>query len=225
MVRDKMPIEGTVVITDKQTSGKGQRLNSWLSEPKSNLICSYILHPAFLAAKNQFSLSAAVALSVSDVVAELLVDQTVQIKWPNDVLVNGKKVAGILIENMLRGSNIDCSIVGIGLNVNQTKFQDLPNATSLKLVSGVDYDIQEVLPELNAQLEKRYLQLREGKQHESLQLLNDRLWAVGTQRTLTINGINESVTVIGIRPSGELELKHADCSLTLHQHHEIGWNL
>ncbi|MCF8459214.1 MAG: biotin--[acetyl-CoA-carboxylase] ligase [Flavobacteriales bacterium] len=225
LVRDKMPIEGTVIVADEQTEGRGQRSNSWLTEPKKNLTCSYILKPVFLAAKDQFILSAAVALAVSDTVSELLPTNEVQIKWPNDVLVDGKKIAGILIENTLRGMNLENSIVGIGLNVNQVAFPSGLNATSIQLISGQETELNAVLQLLNSYLEKYYLQLREGRFEHILHQLNANLFGIGNERNLTVNGEIETVSVIGVRHTGELELERTNGSRTLHQHHEIGWNL
>ena len=225
LVRDKMPIEGTVVTTDKQTNGRGQRSNSWLAEPSSNLTCSYILRPAFLAAKDQFMLSAAVALSIFDLISDESSEQPVKIKWPNDILVGEKKIAGILIENSLRGSNLDHSIVGIGLNVNQTAFQYGLNATSLKSVLEKDVDIEEVLSRLNSRLEKRYLQLRQGQHQAILSQFNQNLFAFEEERMLKVNGEENLFIIRGARPSGELQLQHSDGRNTLHQHHEIEWFL
>ena len=225
LVRAKMPIEGIVIVADEQTAGRGQRANLWVTEPKKNLTCSYILKPVFLAAKDQFMLSAAVALAVFGTVSKLLTASEVKIKWPNDVLVDGKKIAGILIEKTLRGKNLEWSIVGIGLNVNQVNFPAALNATSILLNTQEEIELQHVLDVLNVHLETYYLQLREGKFDELLQLLNTRLFGVDLDRILTINGIEEPVKIVGVRHSGQLELEHADGLRTLHHHHEIGWNL
>lgn len=225
LIRAKMPIEGTVIIAEEQTAGRGQRANLWITEPKKNLTCSYILKPAFLAAKDQFMLGAAVALAVFRTVSELLPAVDVKIKWPNDVLVDGKKIAGILIENTLRGMNLENSIVGIGINVNQLTFPPGMNATSIFSISTQETELENVLHILNAQLENHYLQLREGNHDKLLRLFNTHLFAVGSERTLGVNGTPEYVTIVGVRHSGELELEHADGSRTLHQHHEIGWDL
>jgi BirA family biotin operon repressor/biotin-[acetyl-CoA-carboxylase] ligase len=225
LIRDKMPIEGTVIVANEQTSGRGQRANTWFSEPKSNLTCSYILRPVFLAAKNQFVLSAAVALAVFETVYQFIPNNTLRIKWPNDILVGDKKIAGILIENTLRRSNLETSIIGIGLNVNQVKFPSELNATSIQLNANTETDLNLVLEELNTRLEKYYLQIREGSFDLILKRLNENLFGVEESMKLTINGSQETVTVIGVRHSGELELEHADMRRTLHQHHEIGWNL
>jgi len=225
LVRDKLPIEGTVVTADKQTNGRGQRSNSWVTEPKSNLTCSYILRPAFLAAKDQFMLSASIALAVFDLVCDEVKDQPVKIKWPNDILVGEKKIAGILIENSLRGMNLDHSIVGIGLNVNQTVFPNGINGTSLKSILNRSFEIDDVLSWLNSKLEKRYLQLRQGQPQAILSQFNQNLFAFEEERTLKLNGAENRFIIRGVRPSGELQLEHSDGKNSIHQHHEIEWNL
>lgn len=220
-----MPIEGMVITTDKQTSGRGQRTNSWLSEAELNLTCTYFLRPVFLAAKDQFLLSAAVALSVFDVINEFKSSERLKIKWPNDVLVGEKKIAGILIENSVRGMNLDNSLVGIGLNVNQVEFEDGLLATSLLKESGKRLEIDEVLNALNIKLEARYLQLRNGNHRNILSELNQNLFGFNEDRLLKVNGRESKVRILGARPSGELQIQHSDGRNTLHQHHEIEWNL
>lgn len=225
IVRDKTAIEGTVIVAEEQTEGRGQRSNLWLTEPKKNLTCSYILKPVFLAAKDQFMLSAIVALAVFETVSDFLPKKHVRIKWPNDVLIDGKKVGGILIENSLRGSNLETSIVGIGLNVNQQVFQSGLNATSISSVLNEEIELEKVLEKLSEYLAKYYLQLREGKFEAILKNFNERLFAMNENRQMTINDEVELVKIIGARLTGELELERADGSRSFHQHHEIGWNL
>lgn len=225
LLRDKMPIEGTVVTTDKQTNGRGQRTNSWVTEPNMNLTCSYILRPAFLAAKDQFLLSASVALAVFDLISAEIDEGPVKIKWPNDILVGEKKIAGILIENSLRGRNLDNSIVGIGLNVNQVDFEQGLNATSLLSESSNEMKVDNVLRTLNKHLEARYLKLRNGNHTSILSELNRNLFGFEEERTVRVNGNETKVRILGARPSGELQLQHSDGRNMLHQHHEIEWNL
>lgn len=224
-VRDKTAIEGTVIVAEEQTDGRGQRANLWLTEPKKNLTCSYILKPVFLAAKDQFMLSAIVALAVFDTVSHFLPKNDIRIKWPNDVLVEKKKIAGILIENTLRGSNLETSIVGIGVNVNQNSFQQGLNATSISSMGKSDAELRLVLEMLSEKLEKHYLHLREGKFSSILKNLNSKLFGTGEKLSLRINGEVELVKIVGVCHSGELELEHFDGSRTFHQHHEIAWNL
>src|ERR1700747_2779313 len=114
----KLP-EGTVIYTKKQTAGRGQRGNTWVSEDGKNLTMCFVFHPNFLNAANSFLLSMTVSLALHDLLTELLTEkQEVKIKWPNDILIDGKKVAGILIENVLREEQLSSSVIGIGLNLN-----------------------------------------------------------------------------------------------------------
>ena len=121
---------GAVIMADVQTQGKGQRGNIWLSESGKNLLCSFVFKPDNLSVENQIALTWATSLSLLQTLRKFNIEAL--IKWPNDIFVGGKKIAGILIENQLQGSKISCSIIGIGLNINQTFFEDL-NATSLQL--------------------------------------------------------------------------------------------
>jgi BirA family biotin operon repressor/biotin-[acetyl-CoA-carboxylase] ligase len=153
-------IEGTVVITDEQTAGKGQRGNTWEAEPFKNLTFSLILKPGFLAVNKQFYLNVMICLALRDYLKERT-PATVYIKWPNDVLVHEKKISGILIENQLQGTLISNSIAGIGFNINQKQFRSSA-ATSLSLVTGNDFNPGEELSAILGFIERRYLQLREG---------------------------------------------------------------
>ncbi len=121
---------GAVIMADVQTEGKGQRGNIWLSESGKNLLSSFVFKPDNLSVENQIAITWATSLSLLETLRKFNIEA--QIKWPNDILVGGKKIAGILIENQLQGTRISCSIIGIGLNLNQTFFEDL-NATSLQL--------------------------------------------------------------------------------------------
>ena len=135
----------SVVVAEEQFSGKGQRENQWHSEPGRNLTFSIVLkHP---------SIAASVQSIISDITAgsivELLENHGIKawIKPPNDIWVDKKKICGILIEHSLRGNRISWSIIGIGLNVNQTSFPDrLPNPTSMILESQ-GAEIQALLSE------------------------------------------------------------------------------
>jgi BirA family biotin operon repressor/biotin-[acetyl-CoA-carboxylase] ligase len=121
-------LEGTVVITDNQYSGRGQRGNLWISEPGKNLTFSVLLKPN-VRPDQQFVLTQVVALAVADYITTKT--NAVKIKWPNDILVSDKKICGILIESSLSGAVVQFVIAGAGLNINQTVFQN-PRATSLK---------------------------------------------------------------------------------------------
>jgi BirA family biotin operon repressor/biotin-[acetyl-CoA-carboxylase] ligase len=167
--------EGTVVIARHQEQGRGQRGSTWESEPNKNLTLSILFQPSFLRPDEQFMLNKAVSLGVAEFVLAVMspfsegnrrrlgtkFEGDVRIKWPNDIYIGNKKVAGILIENSMSGSTFHQSIIGIGINVNQEKFSaKLPNPTSLKLVAGKEFDLDECLAQLCSYIESRYLQLK-----------------------------------------------------------------
>lgn len=153
--------EGTIVRTNFQTSGRGQMGNSWESETGKNLLISVILYPASIKADQQFILSKVVSLGICDFISSFLPE--VFIKWPNDIYVSNDKIAGILIENSLIGNEIESCIAGIGLNINQEHFvSGAPNPTSLKILTGKEYDLDECLNSLAIALDIRYKQLLLG---------------------------------------------------------------
>ncbi|MBS1617413.1 MAG: biotin--[acetyl-CoA-carboxylase] ligase [Bacteroidetes bacterium] len=152
--------EGTLITASEQTAGRGQAESRWHTEPGQNLTASFILYPTFLAADRQFFLSMAVSLAVRELCEEVINDD-IRIKWPNDIYHNGRKLAGILIENTISGSQLSSSVVGIGLNVNQVDFDPaLPNPASLRSGSGQQQDLRHITEKLSTYLEKYYLQLR-----------------------------------------------------------------
>lgn len=136
---------GFVVCADYQSAGRGQGSNQWESERAKNLLFSLLLKPQSVTVLNQFIISQVVALSLRDTVEKFL-QHKVSIKWPNDIYVGDKKIAGILIENFLQGTKIKQSIVGVGLNVNQTSFtSDAPNPISMYQVANIKFDCRVIL--------------------------------------------------------------------------------
>lgn len=161
MLNGQRPPEGTCIITNEQTSGRGQMGNVWLSEPGKNITLSLILYPTFLDLSKQFFLSMAVALGVKDFCESVLQDE-VKIKWPNDVCYGDCKLAGVLIENNISGSKIASSIVGVGINVNQTVFEEnAKNPTSLAAITDSEHNLNNLTNELYFYIEKYYMQLRQ----------------------------------------------------------------
>ncbi len=156
LTREHQLPEGTVVITKNQQAGRGQQGNSWYTEANKNLTFSLLLYPKKLAIAKQFMISKLVSVAI----CEWLDSQGIkaQIKWPNDILVNEKKLAGILIENNLHTNGIRQSVVGIGLNVNQKTFpESLSFATSMTLLTNRNFDIKKALADLCGFIEKWYL--------------------------------------------------------------------
>jgi BirA family transcriptional regulator, biotin operon repressor / biotin---[acetyl-CoA-carboxylase] ligase len=151
-------VEGTVIMAHYQVSGRGQMGNEWLTEPGQNLTCTVVLQPRFIQANTSFILSMAVALAVRNTLVELLKREDIQIKWPNDILAEKLKIAGILIENQWQRQQLT-SIIGIGLNVNQLFSTTQLRATSCRMLNGKEFTISDVLALLCQHLEKMYLQL------------------------------------------------------------------
>ena len=138
----------SVVSALEQTKGRGQRGNTWLSMPGENLTFSLIVKDFRIKANEQSAISQATALSLTKLLGRHGIEA--RIKWPNDIYAGDNKICGILIENSLKGMEIDWSIIGIGLNVNQTSFpEDLPNPTSMRLCTGNSnpYNIRRILEE------------------------------------------------------------------------------
>lgn len=146
---------GAVIMASEQTAGRGQRGRSWDTQPGLDLAASIVLQPKDLRAEDQFVLSKLVALAVADVVGPM-VQEKVGVKWPNDVLVGRRKIAGILIENELMGERVVNSIVGIGINVNSSGFPEDLMATSLLMERGGAVQVKEVLDRLCQALESRW---------------------------------------------------------------------
>jgi len=153
------PSEGTVISTDNQYQGRGQIGSLWESAPGRNLTLSVILMPMFLKADQQFLLNQAISIAIKYFISAYC-SKTVHIKWPNDIMVDGKKIGGILIQNNLQGHQIVSSIIGLGININQKLFTEAPNPTSFALQSGQFYDLSEIKKSLYAHLEHWYLQLK-----------------------------------------------------------------
>ena len=139
-------IRNWVVSADEQTAGKGMGSNGWESEVGKNLTFSLAVDMGFLPAERQFHLSETVALGIIEVLDKVLPTENLSIKWPNDIYFENRKLASILINSTIKANMMDVSIIGIGLNVNQTQFQDWPtHPISLKQITGKKHDLQLLL--------------------------------------------------------------------------------
>jgi BirA family transcriptional regulator, biotin operon repressor / biotin---[acetyl-CoA-carboxylase] ligase len=198
--------EGTVIMAEEQTSGRGQRGNTWRSEPGCNLTCSIIVHPSFIGLSDHFKLTQTVSLAVADAL-QYLTNDTFQIKWPNDILYNHKKIAGILIETVNNNSKIGSAIIGIGLNVNQVEGLEDFQATSLKCITANDHEIRKVAEVLSFFMEKRYLMLKNGKDKEiRVDYLNHLYGKDEIKRYRSGDNIF-SGKILGVSPEGYLEIE------------------
>jgi BirA family transcriptional regulator, biotin operon repressor / biotin---[acetyl-CoA-carboxylase] ligase len=198
--------EGTVVWVLNQTQGRGQRNNTWLSEPGLNLTISIILKPVFLKPYKQFYLSKAIALGVADYAG--LFSSDVKVKWFNDILIGNKKLAGILIENVWLGQKISASVIGIGLNLNQEKFpKELPQAISLKMQTGVPFILDESLKLLHGLIIARYNQLHDNRYTEIDKDYHMKLYGLGEKKWFTKEVENFEAEILEVEPNGHIRLK------------------
>ena len=144
----QISLEDFAVVTARyQTKGRGQRATIWQSEKDKNLIISILKKEIDLNPQHQFLLNIVVSLAVFKTLQAFKIPK-LSIKWPNDILSHDKKICGILIELILKKNTIDKAIIGIGLNINQTKFKDLSSASSLQNITGIHYDLDELLHKL-----------------------------------------------------------------------------
>lgn len=204
LVRERRAKEGTIVICENQTQGRGQRGNTWVSEPGKNLTFSLVLRPVFMDISEQFYLN----MTVSNSIRKLLQDYipNLQVKWPNDLVVPGfGKIGGILIENTFSGEGWENAVVGIGLNVNQLNF-NASGATSLSLLTGNQFNLEELFRLLITQLEQGYILLKKGKWKEIKAEYLHHLFLKDLVAKFSSEGKEFSGIITGISQAGKLEI-------------------
>jgi BirA family biotin operon repressor/biotin-[acetyl-CoA-carboxylase] ligase len=204
------PINGTVILADEQFAGRGQIGNTWLSEADKNLTFSVIYQTSFLLATEQFYLNIAVSLGISSALSTIFLpdsDLDVKIKWPNDIYVGDRKIAGILIENTISGIYLKHSVIGIGLNVNQERFQEGINATSLQNLTKVNQDRDVVLNSILASVEKYFLLLKERKFERLKGEYVEYLYRYNILSTYKKDAIVFSGKIIGVDATGNLQME------------------
>ena len=199
-----------VIWSEHQTEGRGQRGHSWHSTEGENLTFSVVLHPTFLPIVEQFLLSEVVALALVDAMAEYGIE--CRIKWTNDIYARDSKLVGVLIEHSLAGDTLARTIVGIGLNVNQTEFpSDLPNPTSMALQRSAMFDREEVLRCFMRKLEEWYDVLSSGNKQLVESTYVSRVYHLLEEHPYMLpSGEIIRARIRGVRPSGELILEHHD---------------
>ena len=201
LIRDGKSIEGIVISAGFQTNGRGQRGAVWESGKSENILLSLLLNPGFINIGDQFILSQVVAIAIRRCIQNVIPSSDVKIKWPNDILVNGKKIAGVLIENILDGSTIKHCIIGIGINVNQEDL--LITATSVKKENSKIYNRSDLEKQLFFEIEKSYLLLRRGDKQNIKNEYTENMFGINEERSFEdvkngrffkgiINGVSNS---------------------------------
>lgn len=205
LIKKQSPYHGTVVITPNQTNGRGQRGNTWESEPGMNAIFSILLTPEKLKVQDQFYLHIVVTLGIYDALS-VLVGDPLSIKWPNDIMFGSKKIGGILIENTLKGSHISSSVIGIGLNVNQKVFS-IDSAISISEITKEDIAIDNIIENILVNLESRYNTFCNGDRELLYYQYLRRLYQFGLECQYQHQKEVFSGKIVGVDDRGRLEIE------------------
>ena len=219
LLREDHP-EGFVIRTGFQSAGKGHQDNKWSSQPGMNLLFSILLEPGFLLASEAFQLSRIVSLSLLEVLDRH--DIKAQIKWPNDIYTVKGKIAGILIENSITGKKLNRCIAGIGLNVNQTEFDDwIPSPTSMKIEAGCHFDMNELLSDFRGSLGRWYDRLASGAPEEIDKEYLENLYLFGVESSYRSGSETFVGRISNVLASGELVISRKDGSESTYGFKEI----
>ena len=197
--KDETLVEGTVVVAKQQTEGKGQRNNNWCSEANKSLCVSILLKPKLDVAQH-FLFNMFVSLSVCQAINNFCLNA--QIKWPNDIFIEGKKVAGILIENSIRSNKIEKSVIGIGININNN-ISEIPSATSMAYFLKKTPTILELLELIFNSIEKNYFLLRQRPKLVN-KLYHQNLFKKGEVQRFSKNGEYFDGIINSVNYNGQL---------------------
>jgi BirA family biotin operon repressor/biotin-[acetyl-CoA-carboxylase] ligase len=201
--------EGSIIYCSKQQKGKGRGSNAWYSRENESLCFSVILEPAFLEASNYYQLHKLTCISLIESIESYIPEKKLQIKWPNDIYFDNKKLGGILISNNIKGSTISLSIIGVGLNINQEKFpEELINPISLKEICGKKYSTDKILKKIGTQFFSNYSKF--SKDLNSFDsAYQQRLYKLGEKSRFIINNKECTAVVRGVNEEGKILLEHA----------------
>lgn len=210
-----------VVFADAQTKGRGQAQNKWFSEKGKSLTFSVVVFPEKIKAERQFVLSQIVCLAMYDTLTQYT--EGVQIKWPNDIYIHGKKTCGILIENSIMGQHLGYSICGVGLNVNNTSFSEAYVATSLYLESGKKQPISAVLDKFLKQFSYYYHLAEQGAYAKLNSLYHSYLYCINELVYFADKNGKFCAKVVGIDQYGQLLLEDTEKQLRTYGFKEVIW--
>jgi BirA family biotin operon repressor/biotin-[acetyl-CoA-carboxylase] ligase len=206
LINDGLSEHGSVILAENQTNGRGQRGSEWQSQKGKNILTSFIfkfqeLDPQFL-----FRINAFVSIALIDFLANHGIEA--QIKWPNDILVNSKKICGILVENKLAGNALAYSIAGFGLNVNQSEFGGLDEATSMSLEVKQEFDLEKIWISIIGYFQKWEVFISSEHLAENLhKMYQNNLFGLGERRQFHIESQIVEGVIKGVNPQGFLILQ------------------
>lgn len=214
-------LHGTLILADSQTNGRGQHNNHWETTPNQNLTFSLVFEP--INQQRLTILTLACALAVTDVCGEQACS-TFDLKWPNDVLFKGKKIGGLLTEAIFNGNIIDRVIVGIGVNVNQSVFDDSlkESATSLIQITEKKYSRERLLARILTRIEY-YYRLWDSRDIDMIRSINKTLLGFGTWATIYVNGEKREgkYKFLGVNENGELVVLNKELEVDTFSYEQV----
>lgn len=218
--KDNRLVKSKAVVAKDQTNGRGQRQLKWASESGKNLTFSLLYKLDDFALGNQFFLNCAISVGIYKTLYPII-GNTLTIKWPNDIMAGTHKIGGILIENTVRTGFIKKTIIGIGLNVNQTKFNNLSHASSLKLINNKIYDLDSLLKELINSMESQLKILENGYLNVFFEAYQKILF--GRERRLKFREDKKEfyATIVGVNIRGQLVLALENGDIKTYNNKEI----
>lgn len=209
LVKQGVATHGMAVFAHAQTKGKGQRGKLWSTQPDKNIILSLLLDASHLNISKQFELIATIAVATHEFLNTYILDNTT-IKWSNDLYWRDRKAGGILIENVINGMNWQWSIVGIGININQTEFDETAkNPVSLKQITGKEFNPVALAKELCSYIQIKYTELLQGDFAQILHQYNQALYKKNESVTLKKDARVFSATVKQVNEWGQLKIDNA----------------
>ena len=206
LIQKREPTNEIAIFAHEQTYGRGRRGKQWESDKGENIMMSVIAQMQWLPVSRQFELSVAVALSCFDLFRKYIF-ANLFIKWPNDIFINDSKAGGILIENLIKGKIWQWAVIGIGLNINQKRFDDSYTATSFKKETGKNFEVIKLAEELHESVLKRIEELKSGNFNKMLEEYNQHLYA--RDKWIKLKKVNQvfETKIISVSSSGELITK------------------
>jgi BirA family biotin operon repressor/biotin-[acetyl-CoA-carboxylase] ligase len=203
-VQANLAAHGAAFFAYHQTKGKGQMGKQWKDDSGSNILLTVVINTQFLLISQQFAISIMTALACYDFFSQYAGEET-KIKWPNDLYWRDRKAGGILIENHLKGSIWQYSVLGMGININQTVFDSqINNPVSLKQITGKSFDPVALAKELCQSLEKRFQELENGGMQAQLEAYNQILYKKGERVSLKKDNILFQPIIKEVRANGRL---------------------
>lgn len=200
----------TVVVARSQKKGRGQMGTNWESEAGKNLTFSVLKNFTAFKIEDQFAINIIVSLAIYDSLEALKIPN-IKIKWPNDILSGTQKICGILPENIIKNDLLSTSVIGIGLNVNQINYEDLPKATSLKNITGTDYNIEVILSLILKEMKKGFRALEDNtmarlyREYEAKLFRKDKVSTFKRKNKKVFTGI-----IRGVKATGAIQIELED---------------